>query len=368
MMFQKINHFQIPENLSDKPILTCRVFTSVCLLLLIWLTPLAQTPKTVPSSSPETDAFLTTNQKLFGNNIIALAYKNGKIVYKKEIEKEIGDFNGRVQVPAGLTSQWLVAATIMAYVDDGKISLDDKVSKYLPIFSKYMKTYITIRNCLSFTTGIRADPPGPLKLLGKSKYPDLETEVNSFASKREIETNPGTEIYFSQIGPDIAARVLEVITKKTFDRIVQDKILRPCKMRSTSFTNDNGVTSNAADGAVTTANDFINFLSMLLNKGIFEGKTILTEKSVAEMETLQFPKLPVKYMPKEGEGLKTALGCWIENGTTITSLNITGFYAYVDRNLNYAALLIPLKPDEPKKELYKEFKQKMDAAFGGSTK
>lgn len=258
----------------------------------------------------------------------------------------------------------VVAAAVMAYVDEGKISLDDKVSKYIPIFAKYMKTYITIRNCLSFTTGIRADPPGPLKLLDKAKYPDLETEVNSFASKREIESNPGTEIYFSQIGPDIAARVLEVITKKTFDRVVQDKILRPCKMRSTSFTNDNGVTSNAADGAVTTANDFINFLSMLLNKGTFENKTVLTEKSVMEMETLQFTNLPVKYMPKEGAGLKTALGCWIENGTIVTSLNMTGFYAYVDRSLNYAALLVPLKPDEPNKELYTAFKQKMDAAFG----
>jgi len=46
-----------------------------------------------------------------------------KIVYKKELEKQVGDFNGRVQVPAGVASQWLVAATVMAYVDDGKISL-----------------------------------------------------------------------------------------------------------------------------------------------------------------------------------------------------------------------------------------------------
>jgi CubicO group peptidase (beta-lactamase class C family) len=363
-MIQKINHFQIPENLSDKPIFTCRYFIPFCLCLLIWLNPRAQPSKIAPSVSPETDAFLTTNQKLFGNDVIAMAYKDGKLIYKKELEKEIGDFNGRIQVPAGIASQWLVAATVMAYVDDGKISLDDKVSKYIPIFAKYMKTYITIRNCLSITTGIKADPPGPLKLLQKSKYPDLETEVDAFASKREIDTNPGTEIYFSQIGPDIAARVLEVMTKKTFDRIVQDKILRPCKMRGTSFTNDNGVTSNAADGAITTANDFINFLGMLLNKGTFEGKTVLSEKSIAEMETIQFPNLRVKFMPKEAEGLKNALGCWIQNGSTVTSLNMTGFYPYVDRNLNYAALLIQKKPDEPKKELYVQFKQKMDAAFG----
>ena len=363
-----INHIQISENLSYKSISVCRTFSSVCLCLLIWLTSMAQPSKTAPSSSPEMDAFLNNNQKLFGNDIIAMAYKGGKMVYKKELEKEIGDFNGRIQIPAGEASQWLVAAAVMAYVDDGKISLDDKVSKYIPIFAKYMKTYITIRNCLSFTSGIRADPPGPLKLLQKSKYPDLETEVDAFASKREIESNPGTQIYFSQIGPDIAARVLEVITKKTFDRIVQDKILRLCKMRSTSFTNENGVTSNAADGAVTSANDYINFLAMLLNKGMFDGKKVLSEKSVAEMETIQFAKLPVIYMPKEGAGLKLGLGCWIENGNTVTSLNMTGFYPYVDRNLNYAALLIQKKTDEPKKELYVQFKQKMDAAFGGESK
>jgi CubicO group peptidase (beta-lactamase class C family) len=136
-------------------------------------------------------------------------------------------------------------------------------------------------------------------------------------------------------------------------------------MRSTSFTNDNGVTSNAADGAITTANDYINFLAMLLNKGSFDGKKVLSEKSVEEMETLQFPKLPVKYMPKEAAGLKTGLGCWIDNGGMVSSIYMTGFWPYIDRNQNYAALLLPKKTDEFKKELYIQFKEKMDAAFGG---
>jgi CubicO group peptidase (beta-lactamase class C family) len=364
IMIQKVNHFQIPENLSYKRIYSCRVFSIFCLSLLLWLNGTAQPSKTPPSPAPAVDAFLVANQKAFGNDVIAMAFKGDKLVYKKEIEKEIGDFNARVQVPAGVASQWLVAAAVMAYVDEGKISLDDKVSKYIPIFAKYMKSYITIRNCLSFTTGIRADPPGPLKLLQKSNYPDLETEVDAFASKREIETNPGTEIYFSQIGPDIAARVLEVISKKTFDRVVQDKILRPCKMRATSFTNESGVTSNAADGAITTAADYINFLAMLLNKGAFNGKQVLSEKSVTEMETLQFPKLPVKYMPKEAAGLKAALGCWVDNRGMVSSIYMSGFWPYVDRNLNYAALLIPKKTDDPKKELYIQFKEKMDAVFG----
>ncbi len=92
---------------------------------------------------------------------------------------------------------------------------------------------------------------------------------------------------------------------------------------------------------------------------------MLTEKSVAELETMQFTKLPVKYMPKEAASLRTGLGCWIgDGGGLVTSIYITGFYPYVNRKLNYAALLIPKKTDEPKKELYVEFKEKMDAAFG----
>ncbi|MDP4129510.1 MAG: serine hydrolase domain-containing protein [Bacteroidota bacterium] len=335
-------------------------------MLLLCLTASSQSSKTLPSTSPSTDAFLLANQKALGNNLVALAYKNGKIVYRKELEKEIGDFNGRTQAPAGIASQWLTAAAVMAYVDAGKISLDDKVSKYIPIFAKYMKSYITLRNCLTFTTGIQADPPGALKLLQKSKYPDLETEVDAFASKREIQTNPGTEIYFSQIGPDIAARVLEVVTKKSFDRIVQEKILRPCKMRGTSFTNENGGAINASDGAVTTPNDFISFLGMLLNKGSFEGKQVLSEKAIQEMETLQFPSLPVKFVPKEATGYKTGLGCWVSaDGREITSLNGSGLWPFIDRCRNYAGIIVPKGAvSEPKPGLYAQFKENLDASFG----
>ena len=365
-MFHISNQSQFSVTLSYKQKYTCRQFSLISFLLLFWLVSFSQSSKTLPSASPETDAFLKANQKTLGTNLAVLVYKDGKVVSKKELEKETGDFNGRLQIPAGIASQWLTAATVMAYVDAGKISLDDKVSKYIPMFAKYMKSYITIRNCLSYTTGIKGDPPGPLKLFQKSKYPDLETEVNAFASKREIETNPGTEVYYSQIGPDIAARVLEVVTRKTFDRIVQEKVLRPCKMRGTSFTNDNGGAINASDGAVTTPNDFINFLGMLLNKGSFEGKTVLSEKAIQEMETLQFPALPVKFVPKEAAGYKTGLACWISaDGKEITSLNEYGFWAYIDRCRHYAAIIAPkTRVSEANPGLYAQLKGKLDASFG----
>ena len=77
-MIQKTNQFQIPENLSDKPIIPCRVFSPVCFFLLIWLSPNGSASQNRAIRIPGNGRLPTTNQKLFGNNVIAVAYKNGK--------------------------------------------------------------------------------------------------------------------------------------------------------------------------------------------------------------------------------------------------------------------------------------------------
>jgi CubicO group peptidase (beta-lactamase class C family) len=99
-------------------------------------------------------------------------------------------------------------------------------------------------------------------------------------SKKDIESNPGLEFRYSNTGFTIAARVLEIISKRSFDQLMQTRITRPLMMRNTTFSS----TLDAPDptsGALSTANDYINFLSMLLNKGMFNGKRILSEKAVA---------------------------------------------------------------------------------------
>jgi CubicO group peptidase (beta-lactamase class C family) len=227
-----------------------------------------------------------------------------------------------------------------------------------------MKSYITLRNCLTHTTGIKAEE-GIGKIFEKSKFQTLEDEVNSFA-KKEIQSNPGTEFFYSEIGPDIVARVLEVITKKSFDRLIQERLLRPLKMRGTSFTNDEGGAVNPTGGAHSTAIDFVNFLAMLLNKGVFEGKQILSEKSINELEKAQFVQLPVKYTPKLTEGLHYGLGVWLEDiaadgsGSVISGNNLMGLYPFIDKCRNYAAILILAKPKEDEK---KEFHRLLKAAI-----
>lgn len=314
------------------------------------------------------DEMLQKNQKTLGKKVIALVWKDGKIVYRKETNEE---FTSKTQVPVGASGQWLTAAISMIYVDEGKLSLDTKAGKLIPILAKYMKAYINLRHCLTHTTGLEPEKSGIGKMLPKSKFESLEDEVNHFATKREIVTNPQTEFYYSQVGMNIAGRMLEVVSRRTFDRVVQEKLLRPLKMRSTTFFNFDNLVINPSVGAQSSANDYMNFLIMLLNNGLFEGKRIMSEQAIREMETAQFTTLPVKYTPRGTEGLHYGLGAWLMaedgngRGTIICSPSLTGTWPYIDRKNNYAAILLVSEPShEQGNEMYTQFKAAVDKALG----
>ncbi|MEO8405342.1 MAG: serine hydrolase domain-containing protein, partial [Chitinophagaceae bacterium] len=117
------------------------------------------------------DAELKARQKQLGNDFVMMIWKAGDtLIYKKEM----GLFNSKTQAPVGNSSKWLTAALVMVMVEEGKVTLDDKISTYLPEFAKYGKNYITLRLCLAHMTGI--DDKKSLQL---KKFPSLEDEVNS---------------------------------------------------------------------------------------------------------------------------------------------------------------------------------------------
>ena len=113
---------------------------------------------------------LQQQQKALGKDFVVMIWKkDDTLVYKKEV----GEFDSRTQAPIASCSKWLTAALVMTFVDEGKLSLDDKISKWLPEFEKYGKNYITIRDCLSHITGIRSEPITILKLLERKKFSSL---------------------------------------------------------------------------------------------------------------------------------------------------------------------------------------------------
>jgi len=346
---------------------------SICLLcsilgtyLLFWLPVCAQ------SDFSQVEQLLKQNQKMLGNNLAAAVWKDGKIVFQKQIEKEQGDFNAKTQTYIQGCGNWLTAALVMTFVDQGKLSLDDKISKYIPIFSTYMKGYITIRNCLTNTSGIQTNTTF-VKALEKSKFETLEDLVNSFASKHEIQANPGSEFYYSNIGPDIVGRVLEIVGKKPFDRLMQERITHPLKMRSTTFTNDEGGAIDPSLGARSTVNDYVSFLIMLMSKGMFEGKRVLSEQAIGEMEKLQFPDLPVKFIPKPATGWHYGLGEWIQEtnvkgeASVIACPDFAGSFVYIDKCRNYAVVFFTKDIlSDPPKGFYKKFKEALDSIMPAS--
>lgn len=344
-----------------------KVSTVFVSLLFLQLANAQRKAVVVESKFPEVDTKLEAAKKELGGNVVAMVYKDGAIMYNKAIGV---DFNFKTQVPIGNASQWLTAALVMCYVDLGKISLNDKVSQYIPLFTKYSKGYITIKDCLAHLTGIEADPG---KYSSGKKFASLEEEIEHFITKKDIQSNPGLEFRFSNIGMNILGRILEVATKRSFEQLMQERITRPLMMRNTSFSSFNSI--NPTAGALSTANDYTNFLSMILNKGMFMGKRILSEEAITQMLTIRTTPSMMKYIPKGMETYSFGLGQWIleadekGTGTLVAAPGFEGSWPMIDFCRGYA-LVIFTKGDlnEEKKKIYMDIKASIDALITSNCK
>ena len=331
------------ETMSLKIKFYCLKFSVFIVSLLFFQTSISQKkekPLPVKYDFSELDNLLSQKQSLIGKDYVVLIWeKDDTLVYKKEV----GEYKTKTIAPIASCSKWLTAALVMQFVDEGKISLDDPVVNYLPVFEKYMKKYVTIRHCLSHMTGIEDENKAITKFLKKTKFPTLEEEVDAYAA-REIRANTGTDFWYGGVGLNIAARVLEVVSKRKFDQLIKQKLFTPLGMRSTTFTNLDGSVYNPSGGAKSTADDYMKFLVMLMNKGKYNGKQILSEESVSEMMKIQTANVPKRFVPKAAEGFNYALGSWVVeekegNATALASPGLFGTWPMVDFCRGYAYIL-----------------------------
>jgi CubicO group peptidase (beta-lactamase class C family) len=112
-------------------------------------------------------------------------------------------------------------------------------------------------------------------------------------------------------------------------------------MRNSTFTNFESAV-DPSGGAKSTANDYMNFLVMLLNNGMYQGQRILSEESIREMRKTQTKPELIKYAPKTAEGFNYALGAWVieqnnsGKATTLTSPGLFGTWPMIDYCRGYA--------------------------------
>jgi CubicO group peptidase (beta-lactamase class C family) len=320
-LLAKIDHFRRcgsgGATMSHKVSSICMKVISVTLFLLFLQ------PASAQYNWTDLNTELEAKQKLLGTNVVAMIWKGDSLVFKKEM----GEFNSKTQAPIASCSKWLTAALVMQFVDEGKLSLDDKIIKWLPEYEKYFKKYITIRHCLSHMTGITDESNFFKRILQRKKFSSLEEEVNSYAS-REIRANPGTDFWYGGVGLNIAGRILEIISKRRFDVLIKSKLFNPLGMRKTTFSTLDGSVVNPSGGALSTADDYMKFLVMLLNKGKYNGVQILSENSVNEMLKVQNTPQQIKYAPKAAQGYTYASGSWVveEKDGTATALASPGLF------------------------------------------
>jgi CubicO group peptidase (beta-lactamase class C family) len=114
----------------------------------------------------------------------------------------------------------------------------------------------------------------------------------------------------------------------------------------------------------------MNFMTMIMNKGMFNGKRILSEASVAEMQKAQFPGLPVKSTLNICTDMPYGLGNWLQetdaagNATILGAPGLNGTWPWIDLKKGYAVVVFPEKdvPDM-KRTIYDAIRSEIDAAI-----
>lgn len=225
----------------------------------------------------------------FGNRCFALITINGKVVYSKSYG---GYLDSTVRKIASC-SKWLSGAVLMSLVDQGKLSLDDTVGKYLPVFSQYGKGNITLAQLVSHTSGL---PGSSARDYEDDQNITLAQCADSIAKNVALIAQPGSKFDFGNVSMQVAGRVCEVVSGQKWNTLFQDNIAVPCGMSYTNYGLDPN--PSIANGASSSPRDYSIFLYMIMNNGTaLNGRQVLSQKAISAMEQGLTSKATVAYSP-----------------------------------------------------------------------
>lgn len=204
----------------------------------------------------------------------------------------------------GSISKTFVSLAVMQLVERGQLSLDQPVHEMIPeagLGNPWRSSDpIRLVHLLEHTAG--------LDDIHFRDYvfsnPDVSTLEGILFNKgsRQARWRPGSRVSYSNMGPPLAALMIERVTGKTFEEYVDGELLNQLQMDSATFHYDEKVVSSyAADGKNlqpylhipvrpsgalnASSGDMIQLLRMLIGRGKLDGKRILQESSVVRVES-----------------------------------------------------------------------------------
>ncbi|MHC4228700.1 MAG: serine hydrolase domain-containing protein [Planctomycetota bacterium] len=221
-------------------------------------------------------------------------------------------------------TKMLTGASAQILIDEGRLSLDDKVSQYLPGFDNRRSGGITIEQLLTHRSGL------PLSTLTSlDEFDDLYSFANSIGEKGP-EFTPGSKFWYSDAGSEALGAVVEVVSGVTLDSFVIERLLYPLDMNDTFYVTEPeaplgrfaslyiGTPGSwekwwipgepfypfawGSQSLYSTPVDYARFISMLMNNGSYNRDRILSEDAVARILT------PVSIMTSLGSDMPTPTG------------------------------------------------------------
>ncbi len=370
--------------MSYKTLVLCRKCSLLFVLLLILQCGYSQ------YSFNKVDEWLAANVKDLGGRAVLVIYKDGKLVYNnaenelsvrqkrlgrfiakrqgKNTDEVLQDFNADTKQRIASCSKWLSAALVMTFVDEGKLKLEDSIGKFLPVMSANGKGYIKIWQCLSHLTGIKS-PELKESVKEFKNYKSMDDAVAAI-SIQPMEGEPGKTFHYSNVGLQLAGAVIEKISGKNFEVLFAERIAAPCNMFNTDF--GKGAVALPAGGAFSTATDYIKFLQMILNEGVYNGKRILSKYAVIEMQKNRVSAATkIISSPAEAGNWGYGFGEWITDDATgekrsdaVTSPGLFGSFPWVNNKQQYAGFLMTFNlNNKGRNEKYKELKKLVDEAL-----
>lgn len=200
------------------------------------------------------------------NNSPGLAvgvYSKGEILFKKGYGIANLDYDIKITPETvfdiGSVSKQFTAACIVLLENEGKLSLDDDIRKYVPEISEFDDGKITIRNLLHHTSGLR-DYLGLMYLSGIS-FDDTfteETGLNILARQNELNFIPGSEFLYSNSGYLTLAIIIRRVSGESIGSFAQKNIFTPLEMKNTFIYEDGAkVVKNRAIGYSKDGDEYI---------------------------------------------------------------------------------------------------------------
>ena len=209
----------------------------------------AQTSVFAQELAQKLDSYLLqTASKKNKFNGTALVAQNGKIIlargygYSDKIRQKFNDTATIFQI--GSITKTFTAAIILRMKDEGRLSLTDKLTKYIPDYPEGNE--ITIENLLTHTSGI----PDYLasKDYAKENFIEpieMDTLISFFKTQKRL-FGSGEKFSYTNSGYILLASIIEKITGRKYEQIVRELIFDPLQMKHSGFDFRNYPDSNKA--------------------------------------------------------------------------------------------------------------------------